>query len=818
MVPILTHHLSANALTEEAYQYALNRFGGESKLTAENMTEANEQIRTQINTRLPSTYQSTDITNFTVKIDENSDVGTIGDTVAGRYAAVLAAMPIAAGRFNPGLASPAVAFIAQLASDLADDGLLNGSDGAQGANAYDAPTLQQYLQTGVCTAVAIWGSLKDRPASPIPGTAAVNQLTLLTGSAGGGGNCDGQGPLARFSDPHGTAVDAQGNVYVADRYNNSIRKVTPSNIVTTIAGTIGAPGSTDGTGAAARFNRPLGIAVDQSDNLYVTDSGNYTIRKITAPGIVTTIAGQAGTQGTDNGLGSAAHFREPYGVVVDSAQNLYVTDRSAHTVRKISSAGNVTTLAGQADSSGADNGPGSMARFSFPQGIALDSVGKLYVSDSGNQTIRSIAPDGTVTLLAGQSGQPGNLDADLSTSQFSMPDGISVDSSGSLFVVDSSGSTVRKIILSPGSAAVRIMVGQAGVFGFADGFGGQAQFNNASGISIDTNGNLYLADLGNDIIRKITAAGSVSTLAGLSPNFGARDGSSSEASFGGIFGIVSDGSGNLYATDTGNYLIRKIASDGTVSTIAGFKGTSEIQDGLGSTAGFRNVRGLTTDQLGNLFVVDFNSVRKVTSAGQVTTPYVLDHVGQLANIARDGGGNLFVADYGNHTIRKIAPDGSITTLAGQSGSAGSSDGPGAQALLNGPWGVAVNSAGEVYVADTGNHTIRKIAVTGEVTTLAGQAGSAGFADGKGGTAQFNLPKSIGLDSVGNLYVADKGNALLRKVTPSGEVSTVVGVPGSVGWQTGSLPASVGQLQGIAIVNDKLLALASGGGVFLATLP
>jgi len=232
-------------------------------------------------------------------------------------------------------------------------------------------------------------------------------ITTLAGSVGSTGSADGIGSAARFRQPNGVAVDSAGNVYVADTENHTIRKITPAGLVSTLAGTAGSEGSADGIGSAARFKYPAGVAVDSAGNIYVADTENNTIRKITSGGLVTTFAGSAGTSGSANGSGAAARFSGPVDVTVDSAGNVYVADNYSHIIRKITSLGAVTTLAGSAERSGSAYGTGAAARFFNPNSVAVDSAGNVFVADSGNDIIRKIAISGLVTTVAGVAGKSG---------------------------------------------------------------------------------------------------------------------------------------------------------------------------------------------------------------------------------------------------------------------------------------------------------------------------------------------------------------------------------------------------------------------------
>jgi hypothetical protein len=267
-------------------------------------------------------------------------------------------------------------------------------------------------------------------------------VSTLAGLAGNSGTADGTGSAARFNGPRGVAVDVSGNLYVADANNQTIRKITAGGVVTTLAGTAGSSGSEDGPGSTARFDKPYGVAVDSGGNVYVSDEYNHTIRKIAA-GVVTTLAGEAGTNGKADGTGGAAHFNYPLGVAVDSSFNVYVADWANHEIRKISAAGVVTTLAGDAGYGRAD-GVGSAARFDRPYFVAVDGIGNVFVSDDGNDTIRRITADGVVTTVAGTAGSSGRADGVGSAVRFNSPQGIAVDGSGNVYVGDTSNHSIRK--------------------------------------------------------------------------------------------------------------------------------------------------------------------------------------------------------------------------------------------------------------------------------------------------------------------------------------------------------------------------------------
>lgn len=539
-------------------------------------------------------------------------------------------------------------------------------------------------------------------------------------------------------------MDSTGVVFVADSDNHTIRKITSAGVVTTFAGVAGVVGSTDGIGAAAQFSRPVALAFDSQGNLFVAEQANHVIRKILPDGTVSTYAGTAQAFGMPPNPGprATAVFSNPYGLAIDSLDNIYVADTSNHVIQKISSAmDDVSIFAGAANSSGYADGLGGAALFNTPYSLAVDANDNLYVSDDDGRIVRKITPGAAVTTLAGTSSLTGSDDGTGSDARFLTIWGLVV-SNNVLVAADASNNNIRKITLA---GVASTFSGSATLRGSTDAVGTAARFSTPYGAAYDANGNAYITDNSNHTVRKVTPAGVVSTIAGSAGNSGTADstgGSGLTARFNSPTGIAVDTAGNIYVSDYGNQTIRKISADYTqVTTVAGAAGVGGDTDGPAANARFAGPDGLAVDADGNLYVADSgnSTIRKITAstgavstlAGSSGTNGFQDGTGPAASfnlptgVAIDASGNVYVTDLINHTIRKVTSAGVVTTLAGTAGSSGTTNGTGAAARFKEPYGIAIDSAGNLFVTDYANSLVRKITPAGVVSTLAGTAGSIG---------------------------------------------------------------------------------------------
>ena len=328
---------------------------------------------------------------------------------------------------------------------------------------------------------------------------AQDAVTTLAGQALVSGAANGTGTNASFSDPAAIVADVKGNVFVADSRNHAIRKITTNGVVTTFAGKLGVAGTANGIGTTAQFNSPSGLAFDKSGNLFVSDTANHTIRKITPAGVVITFAGVAGSGGFLDGAAGGALFCSPLGIAVWTNGNVFVADSGNHCIRKISG-GVVSTFAGSPQVWGSANGTGTNAQFNGPCGLKFDSNGILFVSDANNNTIRKITPDGAVATFAGAAGEDGLTDGDRAAARFRCPAELAFDQKGNLFIADSFNHTIREISTA---GAVSTVSGVAGMTGATDGTNGVPRFYNPYGLVVAADGSLVVADAYNELVRVV---------------------------------------------------------------------------------------------------------------------------------------------------------------------------------------------------------------------------------------------------------------------------------------------------------------------------
>lgn len=670
---------------------------------------------------------------------------------------------------------------------------------------------------------------------------------------------DGFGPEARLYNPSAIAVSAYGNfAVVADSGNNAVRVLTLGGEREALSAAVAAAANAgDGLAAAADNARPLPGAAGpaRSQPAHPTDrsSRSAPLRSASSssavpdplwsptldlpPATLATLAGQSGSWGDDDGIGSAARFNWPEGIALSPDDSFaLVSDTWNYTIRRIDLAtAEVTTLAGSPGQSGSTDGVGSTARFNVATGIAVSPDGSYaLVADTWNHTVRRIdLASAAVTTVAGLAGSSGSADGAGSTARFNNPRGLAISSDGSFaLVADESNGTMRRIDLLTNT--VTTLAGQPGVWGSDDGVGSGATFGSPSGVSLSADGSsAVVIDSGTFLMRHIDlATGMVTTLAGQPEMFGYYDGVGSAARFGLSLGVAlsPDGVWALVADFDGSSVRYVDVASREVATLVSLP---LHQDGAGADVrlNWPNAIDLSADGSTALIVdSSSNTVRRLDAAsGQVTTvageandgPGSADAVGATARFRWPGAGALdaagtvaYIADTSNYTIRRVDMlNGAVTTIAGSPGVSGSADGVGSAARFYGPRGLAL-SPDESYllVADTLNHTIRRLdLLTYAVTTVAGSPGASGYADGVGSAARLDWPHGVAISPDGSYaLIADTFNQLVRRLDlNSGVMTRLAGWPDWESSLDGFLDSAYFSYpRGVAISADGSYALVA----------
>jgi len=629
--------------------------------------------------------------------------------------------------------------------------------------------------------------------------------------------------------PRRVAVDKQGNVYFSA--SNSVFKLSTGGTVTLVAGNARAGDSGDGGPAVnAQLNSPQGVAVDSAGNICIADTLNNRVRMVTTDGVIHRFAGNGqfsgdgpGTFG-DGGTATDARLHQPGGLTVDSSGVVYIADTGDNTVRKVTTDGLIALVAG--DGFGAfagDAGPATSAELNRPGDVTLDSSGNIYIADTANYRIRKVTTDGNIATIAGTGSIGSTGDGDVATkASLYAPMSIAVDSSGNIFILENGSSKIREVDNAKGNISTIAGNGTAG-FGGDGSQATNAEMNFPSGMTLDSSGSIYVADTLNGRLRKISSS-NITTIAGNGVlSYSGDNGPALAAQMNFPFGVAVDSGGVVYIADTANNVVRRVAKNGVITTFAGNGSAGFGGDGGAATsAQLNSPEGVAVDAAGNVYIADTQNarVRRVTGGtistfagngsagfggdGSTATSAQLD---TPVGLAVDAGGNVYIADLGNSRVRRVS-GGTITTIAGN-GIAGYSgdNGPAASATLNLPQGVAVDTAGAVYIADTGNNVVRRVS-GGNISTIAG-TGVAGFS-GDGGqatAAMIGSPIGIAADSFGSIYITDS-SARVRRIT-GGFITTIAG-NGSRGYSGDAGAATSAMLSGPAA-----LAVDSSGNVYVA---
>ncbi len=635
----------------------------------------------------------------------------------------------------------------------------------------------------------------------------INSSAIVTNYAGngfgagtGGGGYTGDGHPATSAElfiPQGIVRDTAGNTYVADAGNHVVRKIDPTGVITTIAGTGTAGNTGDGlTATAAELNFPVGVAVDTSGNVYISDFGASVVRKIDMSGIISTIAG-TGTPGYnfDGVAATAAQLDSPSHIVVDAHGGLYICDGPNHRIRRVNTTtGIINTFVGNGTpGSTGDNGPASTAQINIPRGITIDHSGNLYFTDVFENVIRRVnIMTGTIYAFGGTAGTVGYTGdgGPATAATFNQPDGITADSAGNVFFCDRLSKVVRRITTA---GIISTVAGHDDSLFCGDGGPAlQAELDSPMASAYDAAGNLYIADYGNNCVRMVSPSGAITTFAGdalAGPGYSGDGGPATAAKLNHPKAVATDAAGNVYIADAGNSALRVVHTSGNISlfagtpTVAGYSGDG----GSALSAKLSDPAGLIVDTAGNVYVSDAgnSALRVIHTSGNIGavagngSPGSGGDGGSAASaqlvypmgLAFDAVGNLYIADSGAARVRVIHTSGNIATFAGTGTRGFSGDGTAASsAELTAPMGVVVDDTGNVHISDGGNARIRIVHTSGNISTYVG-TGVPGFnGDGPIGSAQLNMPVGLTKDAGGTIYVTDRKNDRVRKFTGAGPLS------------------------------------------------
>lgn len=648
--------------------------------------------------------------------------------------------------------------------------------------------------------LALNGSAQPYIISTIAGT-----NRLLDGS---------QAAMVPLRHPTSVAVDSSGGFYIVDGLDHRVRYVSSLGFISTVAGT-GTPGRLGDRGKAtsAQLNNPRSLVRDAAGNIYIADHDNNRVRRITPDGIINTIAGNGTQKFTGDGQATSIGF-SPQSIAVNTqGTTLYIADDSTYHILKMDlSSGKVNAIAGTgaiADPNAGDIGPGLSCRIGLVTGMTIDASGNLFLADLTDARVRKIDANGNVTTVAG-AGDFGTVsDGRPATGAVMLPSGVAFDTSGAMIIADSFRNLIFKV--GPDGLIQTIAGINNGVGDIITGFSGdngpptQAALNLPGGLAIGANGAIYFADLGNSRVRKIYA-GIITTVAGTD----IHDGGPATSAFLNLpWGIAADGNGRIAVADNSNAELRAFTVGGNIGSIGQLEGSSPL--------------GVSVDASNNFYVTDDEpAVLKIApNASTTKLAGTANDTGFFSGVAVDSAGNVYVTDYANNQIRRITPAGSSTIIAGSGKIAASGDnGPAAAAGMD-PFDVAVDSKQNLYVADRLNNKIRKIAPDGTITTFAG-TGAPGYSGdgGQASAATLTGPTGVAVDAAGNVYICDRENAVVRRVTPGGLITTIAGTQqptpasGDGGLATSAqldpwqlAVDATGKLYVVDAVNDRVRMLA-----------
>ncbi|MEX2299674.1 MAG: hypothetical protein WD733_01985 [Bryobacterales bacterium] len=666
-------------------------------------------------------------------------------------------------------------------------------------------------------------------AAIIPGSAQNAPQAYTISTVAGSADVDGEpGPEVALNLPEGVTLLGDGTLLITENSGARVRALSPDGAIRLVAGTgVTGFGGDGGPATEARLNNPRTTDVDAQGNLYIGESQSSYIRIVSPDGTIRTYAGGGGS--LDFGIpATQARLQFPDHIALAPDGTLYFSSWVVDRVYKITPAGILELVAGTGVSGfSGDGGPAVNAELADPQGVGVDANGILYIADGTNNRIRRVGADGIIQTVVG-GGTSGDDGPALET-RLTSPQDVEFDAAGTMFIVEPN--RIRKLL--PGGMLLTVARSTGSASNGDGGPATAASFRFASQVALAPDGGFYFADPDSHNVRYVNASGIISTVAG-NGNFGGDGGPATESTLFNPQGLVLDGAGGFYITDTDNHRIRRVNAGGSINTVAG-DGTrgSSGDGGPASEALFALPRAIDRDAAGNIFIADSSNsrIRKIDASGAISTivtnleayglavdrrdgsvyaaeafgyrlhrilpggadeivagtgtrgfsgdggPATAAQIDFVAGIAVDQEGNVFLADNNNHRIRKIDTSGVITTVAGSAAGYLGDGGPATEARLLNPYDVTVTEDGTLLIADTRNAAIRMVTAGGVIHTIAGQGAEGSTGDGGPATlANLYYPTAVEVDDEGNIFIADALNHRIRKLTPgaiqTGQVAIV----------------------------------------------
>ena len=547
-----------------------------------------------------------------------------------------------------------------------------------------------------------------------------------------------------------------------------------------------------GPATRASLDNPSGVAVDTHGDLFIADEYDNVVEKVTPAGRLSVVAGVARKSGPPTpGLATSSDLDSPSGVAVDAHGDLFIADQGNHVVEEVTPAGRLSVLAGDGQQGPPKPGPANSSKLYGPSGVAVDTHGDLFIADPVNQVVEEVTPAGRLSVVAGE-GQLGSpTPGPANSSKLGSPYGVAVDN-GDLFIADEYDNVVEKVSPAGTLSVVAGVVGNGNGGPPTPGPARTSELDSPSGVAVDDHGDLFIADTDNQVVEEVTSAGRLAVAAGNVAQGPPTPGPATSSKLDTPSGVAVDAQGDLFIADWDNDVVEEVTPAGKLSVVAG-DGRFDAPPTPGPADSSTLVPlGVAVDAHGDLFIADYwnNVVEEVSPAGRLSIVAGDGNVGRPTlgpanssrldapeGVAVDAHGDLFIADYWNNVVEEVSPAGRLSVVAGDGQLGSPTPGPATSSKLDNPSGVAVGTHGDLFIADRGNNVVEKVTASGTLSVVAGVVGN-----GNGGpptpgparSSELDNPSGVAVDAHGDLFIADTDNQVVEEVTPAGRLSVVAG--------------------------------------------